>query len=225
MNNLTPVVRNLLIINVLVFVLQNTVGIDLNQFFAFHTFTFSDWGLFNPIQILTYMFMHHDLGHIFSNMLGLFFFGPMLEHFLGSKRFLILYLIAGVGACLLHEGINLYEISKYTVDSLEYNYLLGMPVVIEGHQAQMGGMVGASGAIFGILGAFAYLFPNTEMMLLFFPFPIKAKYFVSLYALYEIYSGLRPTAGDSVAHFAHIGGLIFGIGLIMLWNKQRNRFY
>jgi membrane associated rhomboid family serine protease len=214
MNNLTPVVRNLLIINVLVFVLQNISGINLSHYFAFHSFTFSDWGRFNPIQIFTYMFLHHDLGHIFSNMLGLFFFGPMLEHFLGGKRFLILYIVSGIGACFLHGGISMYEISQFPVDSPEYLYLMSGE-----------GMVGASGAIFGILGAFAYLFPNTEMMLLFFPFPIKAKYFVSLYALYEIFKGLRPTAGDSVAHFAHIGGLIFGILLIIIWNKKSSRFY
>ena len=212
--NLTSVVRNLLIINVLVFIFENFTNIDLNTMFAFHNFSLHEMGLFKPFQIFTYMFMHANFNHIFSNMLGLFFFGPMLEHFLGGKRFLILYLVSGVGACFLHGGINMYEISQYSIDSPEYQALMSSP-----------GMVGASGAVFGILGAFAYLFPNTEMMLLFFPFPIKAKYFVSLYALYEIFQGIHQTNTDNVAHFAHIGGLIFGIGLIMIWNQKRDRFY
>jgi membrane associated rhomboid family serine protease len=208
----TPVVRNLLIANIAVYMIQSVLRIDLETTFAYHNFSMHEMGLFNPIQIFTYMFLHGGSGHIFSNMFGLFMFGPMLERFMGSKRFLILYIVSGVGAALLYGGINLYEISKYTVDSAEYTIMMSTP------------MVGASGAIFGMLGAFARLFPNTEMIIFPLPIPIKAKYLVSLYALFEIFSGIYNIM-PGVAHFAHIGGLIFGVLLINYWNKKKDRFY
>lgn len=212
MFQVTPVVRNLLIANIAVYLVQSFLRIDLATIFGYHNFSLHEMGLFNPIQIFTYMFLHGGTGHIFSNMFGLFMFGPMLEHFLGSKRFLILYVVSGVGACLLHGAISLYEISQFPVDSPEYTMMMSIP------------MVGASGAIFGMLGAFARLFPNTEMIIFPLPIPIKAKYLVSLYALFEIFSGVYNVM-PGVAHFAHIGGLIFGILLINYWNKQKNRFY
>jgi membrane associated rhomboid family serine protease len=212
MFQITPVVRNLLIANIAIYLLESFLRIDLATTFGYHNFSMHEMGLFNPIQIFTYMFLHAGSGHIFSNMFGLFMFGPMLERFLGSQRFLILYIVSGVGACLLHGAINLYELSKYTVDSPEYTMIMSIP------------MVGASGAIFGMLGAFARLFPNTEMIIFPLPIPIKAKYLVSLYALFEIFSGVYNVM-PGVAHFAHIGGLIFGILLINYWNKKKNRFY
>lgn len=214
MFQITPVVRNLLIVNIAIYLLGSFLRIDLATTFGYHNFSMHEMGLFNPIQIFTYMFLHSqtDGGHIFSNMFGLFIFGPMLERFLGSQRFLILYIVSGVGACLLYGGINLYEISKYAVDSPQYKDMMSIS------------MVGASGAIFGMLGAFARLFPNTEMIIFPLPIPIKAKYLVSLYALFEIFSGVYNVM-PGVAHFAHIGGLIFGILLINYWNKKKNRFY
>ncbi|GGD78242.1 rhomboid family intramembrane serine protease [Emticicia aquatilis] len=212
MYQVTPVVRNLLIANIAVYLVQSFLRIDLATIFGYHNFSLHEMGLFNPIQIFTYMFLHGGTGHIFSNMFGLFMFGPMLEHFLGSKRFLILYIVSGVGACLLHGVINLYEISQFPVDSPEYTMMMSIP------------MVGASGAIFGMLGAFARLFPNTEMIIFPLPIPVKAKYLVSLYALFEIFSGIYNIM-PGVAHFAHIGGLIFGILLINYWNKKKDRFY
>lgn len=212
MFQVTPVVRNLLIANIAVYFVQNFLRIDLATTFGYHNFSLHEMGLFNPIQIFTYMFLHSGTGHIFSNMFGLFMFGPMLESFLGSKRFLILYIVSGVGACLLHGAINLYEISQFPVDSAEYTMMMSIP------------MVGASGAIFGMLGAFARLFPNTEMIIFPLPIPVKAKYLVSLYALFEIFSGVSNIM-PGVAHFAHIGGLIFGILLINYWNKKKDRFY
>lgn len=212
MFQITPVVRNLLIANIAIYLLESFLRIDLATTFGYHNFSMHEMGLFNPIQIFTYMFLHAGSGHIFSNMFGLFMFGPMLERFLGGQRFLILYIVSGVGACLLHGAINLYELSKYAVDSPEYTMIMSIP------------MVGASGAIFGMLGAFARLFPNTEMIIFPLPIPIKAKYLVSLYALFEIFSGLYNVM-PGVAHFAHIGGLIFGILLINYWNKKKNRFY
>lgn len=212
MFQITPVVRNLLIANIAIYLLESFLRIDLATTFGYHNFSMHEMGLFNPIQIFTYMFLHAGSGHIFSNMFGLFMFGPMLERFLGSQRFLILYIVSGIGACLLHGAINLYELSKYAVDSPEYTMIMSVP------------MVGASGAIFGMLGAFARLFPNTEMIIFPLPIPIKAKYLVSLYALFEIFSGVYNVM-PGVAHFAHIGGLIFGILLINYWNKKKNRFY
>ena len=212
MFQVTPVVRNLLIANIAVYLVQSFLRIDLATIFGYHSFSLHEMGLFNPIQIFSYMFLHSGTRHIFSNMFGLFMFGPMLESFLGSKRFLILYIVSGVGACLLHGGINLYEISQFPVDSAEYTMMMSIP------------MVGASGAIFGMLGAFARLFPNTEMIIFPLPIPVKAKYLVSLYALFEIFSGVYNVM-PGVAHFAHIGGLIFGILLINYWNKKKDRFY
>ncbi|AFK03457.1 Rhomboid family protein [Emticicia oligotrophica DSM 17448] len=212
MYQVTPIVRNLLIINIVVYVIQHILRIDLAGIFGYHNFSLYEMGLFNPVQIFTYMFLHGGTGHIFSNMFGLYMFGPMLEHFLGSKRFLTLYLVSGIGACVLHGVVNLYEISQLPIDSPEYTMMMSIP------------MVGASGAIFGMLGAFARLFPNTEMIIFPLPIPIKAKYLVSLYALFEIFSGIYSIM-PGVAHFAHIGGLIFGILLINYWNKKKDRFY
>jgi membrane associated rhomboid family serine protease len=212
MFQVTPVVRNLLIANIAVYLVQSFLRIDLTTIFGYHTFSLQEMGLFNPIQIFTYMFLHSGTSHIFSNMFGLFMFGPMLEKFLGSKRFLILYIVSGVGACLLHGGISLFEISQFPLDSADYTMMMSIP------------MVGASGAIFGMLGAFARLFPNTEMIIFPLPIPVKAKYLVSLYALFEIFSGFYNVL-PGVAHFAHIGGLIFGILLINYWNKKKDRFY
>lgn len=212
MFQVTPVVRNLLIANIAVYLVQSFLRIDLATIFGYHTFSLQEMGLFNPIQIFTYMFLHSGTSHIFSNMFGLFMFGPMLENFLGSKRFLILYIVSGVGACLLHGGISLFEISQFPLDSADYTMMMSIP------------MVGASGAIFGMLGAFARLFPNTEMIIFPLPIPVKAKYLVSLYALFEIFSGFYNVM-HGVAHFAHIGGLIFGILLINYWNKKKDRFY
>lgn len=205
-DRITPIVKQLLIINVVVFIISNLA----EQFF------YSNFAFFNPIlpnneqllnpnfkvwQVITYMFMHGGVGHIFSNMFGLFIFGSTLETYMGSKKFLTYYLITGVGAAVLNSMLNTYEMSQLITNSEPYWRQAVTP------------MVGASGAIFGILVAFGVLFPNVELMLLFFPVPIKAKYFVILYGLYELYAG---TAGlqQGVAHFAHIGGLITGFVLL-----------
>jgi membrane associated rhomboid family serine protease len=205
-DRITPIVKQLLIANVAIFILSQLA----QQFF------YSNFAFFNPIlpnseqlmnpnfkawQVLTYMFMHGSMGHLFSNMFGLFIFGSTLETYMGSKKFLIYYIITGIGAAVLNSALNTFEMSQILADSEPY------------WRQAMTPMVGASGAIFGILVAFGVLFPNVELMLLFFPVPIKAKYFVILYGLYELYAG---TAGlqQGVAHFAHIGGLITGLILL-----------
>ncbi len=231
-NNLPPVVKNLLIINVLFYLLSeafNLKGIDLNQWLGLH---YQQAPAFHIYQLVTYMFMHANFMHLFSNMFGLFMFGRILEQVWGPKRFLNYYLITGMGAGLVQmivwhfqfdtavladlnniETSLLSEVAKASKVS-ELNTYLNRIITI-----------GASGSIFGILLAFGMLFPNTELMLLFFPVPIKAKYFVVLYGLYELYAGVANFSGDNIAHFAHLGGMIFGLILILYWKKQRDRFY
>ncbi|RRB04958.1 rhomboid family intramembrane serine protease [Larkinella rosea] len=256
---LTPVVRTLLLTNVGFFFLK-LAGIDLIHFFGLYSLLSP---AFAPHQFVTYMFLHADFGHIFSNMLGLFFFGPMLEQVWGSKRFTIFYFITGVGAGLLFSGINYFEASQLrdavvafqshpTPESLELflsdrgllsqgdnflkvfeenpadpSYVRGAVQLVNQYYEQQLAvpLVGASGAIFGILMAFGLLFPNTELMLLFPPIPIKAKYLVTFYGAYELYSMYRAQAGDNVAHLAHIGGMLFAFILVKYWGKQRNNFY
>lgn len=256
---LTPVVRTLLLINIGLF-LVGVLGINLVTMFGLYS-TLSP--AFAPHQFVTYMFLHDGFGHIFGNMLGLFFFGPMLEQVWGSKRFTIFYLITGIGAGLLFSGINYFEASQLrdavaafqnhpTPESLELflsdrgllsqgdnflkvfeenptdpSYIRGaVQLVNTYYERQLAGpMVGASGAVFGILMAFGLLFPNTELMLLFPPIPIKAKYLVTFYGAYELYSIYRAQPDDNVAHFAHIGGMLFAFILVKYWGKQRNNFY
>lgn len=256
---LTPVVRTLLFSNV-GFFLVKLAGIDLIHLFGLYSLLSP---AFAPHQFVTYMFLHADFGHIFSNMLGLFFFGPMLEQVWGSKRFTIFYFITGVGAGLLFSGINYFEASQLrdavvafqsqpTPESLELfladrgllsqgdnflkvfeenptdpSYIRGAVQLVNQYYEQqlVVPLVGASGAIFGILMAFGLLFPNTELLLLFPPIPIKAKYLVTFYGAYELYSIYRAQADDNVAHFAHIGGMLFAFILVKYWGKQRNNFY
>lgn len=262
LNNLGPVVRNLLIINVLVFFLGEILRMDFSEIFGLRNFQADS---FKPYQAITYMFLHSNLGHLFSNMFGLFMFGSMLERIWGPKRFLFFYFFTGIGAGLLYLGINYYDMQKIQkaisiyaehpspesfmgyVNKYIGDLTFGSNDFIQNFKANPNDkkligetlnfintdylrqlnipMVGASGAIFGILMAFGYLFPNTEMMLLFFPFPIKAKYFVAMYGLYELYTGIQRSQGDNVAHFAHLGGMLFAIILLKYWGTERNKFY
>jgi membrane associated rhomboid family serine protease len=259
MFSLTPVVRVILILNVLVFFVTNDAII---RQFGLHSFL-SD--RFNPIQLLTHMFLHGGFGHIFSNMIGLIVFGPMLEQFWGSRRFTFFYLFCGIGAALLFSGVNYWEM-KDVVDAVQsyrlepgydafsafvdqhassyYDQLIpfmekfksypndpktvqdSLTIVnqIVGSQVNEP-MVGASGAIFGVIMAFGLLFPNTQLFLLFPPIPIKAKYLVIFYGAYELYSGVYRAQTDNVAHFAHIGGMLFAFILVKYWNSQRKTFY
>ena len=264
MINLTPTVRNLLIINIVFLVLQNSVLPLLTQVGSLYPIGSP---FFFPWQFFTYMFLHGGWGHLISNMFGLISFGPLLEQRWGASRFLTFWLICGVGAGLLYEGVRGYEMHQMEQARQEFhhsptggefaeyvrNFGAGYtgfetlaadlqreptnPAVIQSatnavdelataiRTSPNGGMLGASGALFGILFAFAYLFPNTELMLLFFPFPIKAKYFVLLYGIYELYSGVHRTPGDNVAHFAHLGGLLIGFIVLRFWEGGRERFY
>ena len=188
LERMTPVVKNLLIINVLVFLAQQAMPQITSQFVGHYPLG----GGFEPWQVISHMFMHGGVGHLFFNMFALVVFGSALERVWGSKRFLQFYLLCGIGAFLIFEatvGYSLYDLNGQV--STEY---------------PIGLVIGASGAVYGLLLGFGMLFPNTELMLLFPPIPIKAKYFVILYGLLELSMAMSNNQGDNVAHVAHLGG-------------------
>ena len=215
-----PVVLNLLVINFLFWLasitLPSITNIDLNYILGLHYWQSAN---FHPYQLLTYMFQHASFDeshhivfdHIFFNMFGLFMFGPVLEQVWGSKRFLFFYLFTGIGAAITQELVWSYQLMPQIGSAITH-------VIFTGGAEPL--TVGASGAIFGILLAFAMVFPNAKMMLIFLPVPIKAKYFVPVYALIELVLGVTSISGDNVAHFAHLGGALFGLILILIWKKQ-----
>jgi len=226
--NIPPVVKNLLIINILCYLAELIFKSHFNlDMFAAYYF---DSPLFKPWQIITYMFMHsiEDPMHIIGNMFALFIFGPTLEYTLGSKRFFNYYFICGIGAVLMQnivQGIEVYNIAG-TFTAYHSN-ISASPDVIQKIEAIYGnGVVGASGAIFGILLAFGMLFPNVELFVIPIPFPIKAKYLVSCYILLELWLGYKQYSGDNVAHFAHIGGALVGFIIIKIWGlRGPQQFY
>jgi rhomboid-like protein len=224
--NLTPVVKNLLIINVIFFiatwVLRNTF--DMERWLAvyyFHSPQFRLW------QIISYMFMHGNIGHIFFNMFALFMFGPMLEYSIGSKRFFNLYFVCGLGAIVIQmlvQAIQIHSITGGIIIShpeLESSYLQFGPAAQKLFDIYNTPVLGASGAIFGLLVAFGMLYPNLEMMILFIPIPIKAKYIIPGYILLELWLGIGQYGGDNVAHFAHLGGALFGFIMVKMWRLQK----
>lgn len=219
MNNLPVVTKNLLIINVLCFfgcLVAERYGIDLKNLFGLHFFLASD---FNLGQLVTYMFMHADFQHIFFNMFAVWMFGRTLEQVMGSQRFLTYYLVCGIGAGLVQEVVQ--YIQYVTVLSQYDSVNTGLAVIPMGEYLNLMTTVGASGAVYGILLAFGMMFPNTSMFVFPLPFPIKAKFFVIGYAVIEILAGFG-SSGDGVAHFAHLGGMIFGFLLILYWRKKNN---
>ncbi len=235
-----PVVKNLIMINVILFlatlVMQGTFGFDLSRYLAlFHIKS----EYFRPYQFVTHMFMHGGIMHIFFNMFALWMFGRVLESVWGPRRFFIYYMITGLGAALVHmtvlyiqyksleaqmsqeqiemvlsEGYRIFSQNQNFVDPLmgQMNLLLNVRTV------------GASGAVFGILLAFGMLFPNTQLMLLFPPIPIRAKYFVLIYGGIELWLAFTQP-GSNIAHFAHLGGMLFGFLLIQFWKRDRGKFY
>ena len=257
-NILPKGVKNLLIINVLVFfatvVFAKTGICDLNKWLGLHYFKAPDFHLW---QFITYMFMHGNFGHIFFNMFALWMFGAAVENYWGTKKFLIYYLVTGIGAALTHYLITFVEIHsamalfdqfldapsletyRYLVENNQitqlqgalqnnYNVLLQQPdqlnelvaatISIQDSYLNSFVLIGASGAIYGILLAFGFLFPNSPIYI-YFLFPIKAKWFVVIFGALELIYGVVGTS-DGVAHFAHFGGMIFGILLIWLWHRH-----
>ena len=212
---LPTVVKNLLIINVLMFLATFTFErfhIDLTNILGLHFFKASDFRIY---QIVTYMFMHANFGHLFFNMFALWMFGNTLENIWGSKRFLLFYMVCGIGAGLCQELVQYIEYVTKLSDYATVN--LGGQIVPMAAYLNMMNTVGASGAIYGLLLAFGMMFPDSRIYL-YFLFPIKAKWFVIGYAVLELIMGLG--GADNVAHFAHLGGMLFGLLLILYWRKN-----
>ena len=258
MFQITPLIRNLMIANAIVFLLQQT-GVFNADLFILHPFLSP---AFMPVQLLTYMFLHGGFGHIFSNMLSLLIFGPLVEQQLGPKKFLILYFGAGLFAGLLFMGVNYYELHQIseavavyqtdpTPDNLTqflsqhfravYEANLAFLNDFEAHKTDptylkeslnltqdllrqrvtMGGLLGASGAVFGVTMMFGFLFFNLKLYLLFFPFPIKAGYLVIFDFGYETMKTFARSQSDGVAHLAHVGGMIFALLMVVVWRLRR----
>ncbi len=273
-NVLPPVIKNLLIINGIFFIAtliaEQKFNYDLSDLLGLHYF-FSD--AFRPHQIITYMFMHAGFAHIFFNMFALWMFGNVLENFWGGKRFLIYYVVCGLGAALLHYTVHYFEIQPTlralndymlnpSTDKLEGLFVAGyikitstdmaqhlQPILDEFRKNEMTGnaqaalqssidlvieykkeflnepvVVGASGSIFGLLLAFGMMFPNT-MIYMYFLFPIKAKWFVIIYGAIELFGAVNPSQNDNIAHYAHLGGMLFGFIMIKLWQKKGGQPY
>lgn len=267
---LPPVVKNLLIVNGIMYlasvVLESKFGYDLADILGLH-YPASEY--FYPHQFITHLFMHGSFMHIFSNMLGLWMFGNMLENLWGSKRFFTYYFICGLGAAAIHTLFTWYEVEQFRhaveqyaaqanpidfklflnkykgfIAQDQYNHINNLFSAWQQSPTDVGFInesvtianellknkmdiptVGASGAVFGILLAFGMLFPNT-IIYIYFAIPMKAKYFVMLYGGFELYSGFQNNPTDNVAHFAHLGGMLFGFIMIKLWNKNnRKQFY
>jgi len=211
---------------VLVFIAQqvfeNNASFSIVNYFALHDIHSI---YFRPHQLITHMFMHGGWDHLFFNMFALWMFGSILENVWGGKRFLTYYILCGLGSAVLHLAVLYYEMTpvmealrSYPID--QQQQLLYSPE-FRVNEATLG----ASGAIFGCLAAFGYLFPNSLIYLYFFV-PIKAKWFVLMYAGMELFLGVRNSAGDNVAHWAHLGGALVGIILVIYWNrKSRRNFY
>lgn len=200
LGNLPPVTKNLLIINVLLwfatFTLQQKV--DLYSYLAMFNWQSE---LFKPVQIFTYLFMHGDFWHLVFNMFGLYMFGKVIEGVLGSKRFVIFYIVCGVAAAFVQQ-------LSWTIDP-----------------PQIAATVGASGAVFGLLGAFVFFFPNEPLYFMFLPVPIKAKIMIPILVVVELFFGVANFRFDNIAHYAHLGGLLAGLLILIYWrNHPLDRF-
>lgn len=253
LNNIPQVTKNLLIINVLIFILTfllGAKGIDLNALLGTH---YIGSPLFQPFQVITHMFAHDGFWHILMNMWLFVMLGGFLERLWGPKRFFIFFLLCGFAAFLLQNAITAVDLYSYKsklssagfdVSTLDYyiknssdmescfmeiakHYqLVSIPDDLVYYVANSySTMLGASGAVFGVLAAFAVLFPNQEF-LLYFAIPVKAKYLVGAYFLFEVYMAFQNDASDRVAHLAHVGGAIMGVLIVLYWRKtDRNQFY
>lgn len=233
--NMPPVTKNLVILNVLfwgVMALVPSLDAKLSQWFALHYFSSPG---FNVAQLFTYMFIHAGFVHLFFNMFMLVMFGGIIERSMGSSRFLFYYISCGLFAALLQMGIYAALLSKYTgmyspeeyqqIINMGWNYLkdgynFADPTMARINMLVNGSMVGASGAIYGVLLAFGMLYPNQQVYLMFIPVPVKAKWVVIGSGVMELLLGIGNNTADNVAHFAHLGGMIAGVLLILYWKKK-----
>lgn len=232
-----PVVKNLLIINVLFFLgtllLEEKFRINLTHILGLYFYKSSQ---FAPHQLVSHLFMHGNFLHLFSNMFALWMFGSLMENVWGSQRFFVYYFVTGLGAALLHTLVIQFQYSELAsqLDTATLNLVLKNDinaleqVATPSNIEQIKGLlsllniptVGASGAVFGVLLAYGMFFPN-NVVYVYFAIPLKSKYFVALYGAFELYAGFANNPGDNVAHFAHLGGMLFGYILIKTWDKKR----
>jgi len=232
--NPRSVTFNILFLNILVFIAANVLNGHQDPYTGSH-FQVSETALlygalhypgspdFKPVQFITYMFLHQEFLHIFGNMFGLFMFGSILERVWGPKRFFVFYFITGFGAALVNLAVQSYGVYRIAGTLFPDQELISHSLQLSNIYASQ--MLGASGAIFGILVAFGMLFPNMELLLLFFPVPIKAKYIITGYVCYEIFQQIANKPTDHVAHIAHLGGAVVGFILVKIWNGNRNQLY
>ena len=250
--NIPPVIKNLVLLNIVVFIgieVMAAKGIYLRNVLSAYPINSP---FFQPYQIVSHMFVHSGIGHIFFNMFALIFFGSMLERVWGPKRFFIFYFASGIGAFLIYQSISMVQIYQSTEyltslgfdpnalfyrmkDSISiysdtYSYVSTSSSEINAgidhlRNVYDSGSGGASGAIFGVAAAFGILFPNTEIQMLFIPIAIRAKYLVGAYFVSELYYSFNQVEGDHVAHFAHISGAIVGAIIVLIWRKKGKNFY
>lgn len=229
MNNLTDAVKNLIIINVIVFL--GTMGLP-DQYRSMGVLHYFESTEFQPFQLVSSMFMHADFRHLLFNMFSLFFLGPQVERALGVKRFMILYLAAGFGATALHMGINAWEyydalaqVTPAQADLIaagRWSDLARTAFTQKAYNVYMSGVLGASGCVYGVVIAFVTMFPNLKLMIFPIPIPVKAKFLgIGLIAI-GLYSGFGGV-NDGIAHFAHIGGAIVGFALVHFWKMSNLR--
>ena len=214
--NVPTAVKNIIIINALVMVMT-----ALNKTFMYETFAlfYPTSPFFHWWQPVTHMFMHGGFWHLFFNMYTLFIFGTVLERVWGTKKFLVFYFVTGLGAALIHTGVEWIQMQSWPSKAAEGS-AAAMSAI---HVLKMTPTVGASGAIYGVLMGYAMLYPDSMLTLLFPPVSLKAKWFVLIFAAIELLTGVTGTGGG-IAHFAHLGGLIFGFALIWYWKKNRTLY-
>lgn len=238
-----PVVKNLIIINVLVFIAQQILQDQLaltSKIMLYPEMPQQLWDIlvrdaglspdrkFRFYQIITHLFAHSGLFHILFNMYSLWMFGSQLENLWGGKRFLSFYLLCGVGAAALHLGVQYFR-SEQILQYLVQNHQASLATVsdndpiVSSLAAAIAPALGASGAVMGIFAAFAYLFPNTEMMIIPIPIPIKVKWLMLGLAAFDLFGGIA--GGDNIAHFAHLGGALTGFVMVWIWSRDRRSFY
>lgn len=223
-NNITPMVKSIILLNIAMYICTVVIAPQTYNLFALYIF---ESPKFHIWQVFTHMFMHsdQDIFHLFFNMYGLFLFGPAIEHWMGSNRFLFFYLASGIGAYLLTTGIDYYQyvdiVNQLLAQGLPANELQETLFPETGMTVVSRAMVGASGCLFGVMAGFGYLYPNVKFQLIFIPYPIAAKWLIGAYVAYETLSVFGViSASSNIGHAAHLGGAI--AGFIMVWYWKRN---
>lgn len=249
LGNMPPVVKNLLILNVIMFIvtsLGEMQGIPMTSMLGGYVFNSP---LFEPYQMVSHFFMHGGLFHIFFNMFALVIFGSALEQVWGPKRFFIFYVATALGAFVLHQLVGYFEVKAIEEQLLAagytdlyelreniyqlrmgevntFNIISGTDNLVQSYIAGISvPVVGASGAVYGVLVGFGYLFPNTQLMLLFPPIPIKAKWLVIIMVGIALFNSIQRNPGDNIAHLAHLGGAVVGFIIVLFWQKNKRKFY